>query len=51
MNAGMHEFLGQDRVVWGKPVARGAMENMWAKTNPRPLRELADVVRLLEAAW
>jgi len=40
--------VGRDQLA---AVARGAMENMWLKTNPRPLRELADVVRLLEAAW
>jgi len=40
--------VGRDQLA---AVACGAMENMWLKTNPRPLRELADVVRLLEAAW
>ena len=32
-------------------VARGALDNMWVKTNPQPLRELAELTRLLEAAW
>ena len=26
MNAGMHEFLAQDRVVWGKPAAEAVVE-------------------------
>ncbi len=32
-------------------VAGGALENMWVKTNPRPLREPGELMRLLEAAW
>jgi len=32
-------------------VARGAMENLWVKTNPRPVRSPDDVLGLLEAAW
>jgi alcohol dehydrogenase class IV len=31
-------------------VARGAVENMWVRTNPRPLGD-GDLRRLLEAAW
>ena len=25
-NAGMHEFLAQDRVIWGKPAAQAMIE-------------------------
>jgi alcohol dehydrogenase class IV len=32
-------------------VARGALENLWVKTNPRPVRSADDVVALLEAAY
>jgi alcohol dehydrogenase class IV len=32
-------------------VARGAMENLWVKTNPRPVRSPDDVLALLEAAY
>lgn len=32
-------------------VAAGAMQNMWVKTNPRPLAGPDDVLGLLEAAW
>jgi alcohol dehydrogenase class IV len=32
-------------------IARGAMENMWVKTNPRPIESVAQVVELLEAAY
>jgi len=27
------------------------MENMWVKTNPRPIESVAQVVELLEAAY
>jgi len=40
--------VGRDQLA---AVARGALENMWLKTNPRPLRDLAELTRLLEAAW
>jgi alcohol dehydrogenase class IV len=32
-------------------VASGATQNMWVKTNPRPLAGPADVLALLEAAY
>jgi len=32
-------------------IARGAMENMWVKTNPRPIESVAQVTALLEAAY
>jgi len=32
-------------------IASGAMQNMWVKTNPRPLAGPADVLALLEAAY
>jgi len=32
-------------------IAEAAMQNMWVRTNPRPLRAPEDVMRLLEAAW
>ncbi len=32
-------------------IAAGAMENMWVRTNPRPIRGEADLMALLEAAW
>jgi alcohol dehydrogenase class IV len=40
--------VGRDQLA---AVARGALENMWVKTNPRPLREPSELMRLLEAAW
>jgi maleylacetate reductase len=40
--------VGRDQLA---AVARGALDNMWVKTNPRPLRDLAELTRLLEAAW
>ncbi|MBI3376648.1 MAG: iron-containing alcohol dehydrogenase [Betaproteobacteria bacterium] len=32
-------------------IARGAAENLWVKTNPRPVNDPIDLVRLLETAW
>jgi alcohol dehydrogenase class IV len=32
-------------------IAAGAMQNMWVKTNPRPLARADDVLGLLDAAW
>ncbi|MFZ5508745.1 MAG: iron-containing alcohol dehydrogenase [Pseudomonadota bacterium] len=32
-------------------IARGAMGNIFVRTNPRPIRDQADVMALLEAAW
>jgi maleylacetate reductase len=32
-------------------IARGAMTNLWVRTNPRPIRGEDDVIELLEAAW
>ena len=32
-------------------IARGAMGNLWVRTNPRPITEQADVAGLLDAAW
>lgn len=32
-------------------IAAGALENMWVRSNPRPISGAADVVALLEAAW
>ena len=32
-------------------IARGAQENLWVRTNPRPIKGTEDLVRLLEAAW
>jgi hypothetical protein len=27
MNTGLHEFLAQDRVIWGKPAAQAVLED------------------------
>jgi len=32
-------------------IARGAMENLWVRTNPRPVTSPADITGLLEAAY
>jgi alcohol dehydrogenase class IV len=32
-------------------IARGAMENMWVRSNPRPITSPAEVIGLLESAW
>ncbi len=32
-------------------IAKGALENMWVRTNPRPIRDVSEIVGLLEAAW
>ncbi len=32
-------------------IAEGAMENLWVRTNPRPIRGPEDIVGLLQAAW
>ena len=32
-------------------IASGAMGNIWVRTNPRPIKEQADVINLLDAAW
>ncbi|MFN0161592.1 MAG: iron-containing alcohol dehydrogenase [Burkholderiales bacterium] len=32
-------------------IARGAAENLWVRTNPRPIKSADDLVGLLEAAW
>ena len=32
-------------------IARGAQENLWVRTNPRPINGAADLLALLEAAW
>ena len=32
-------------------IAAGALQNLWVKTNPRPIVGQADVLALLEAAW
>lgn len=32
-------------------IAEAAMQNLWVRTNPQPLRSPDDVMRLLEAAW
>jgi alcohol dehydrogenase class IV len=32
-------------------IARGAMENMWVRSNPRPITAPAEVIGLLESAW
>jgi len=32
-------------------IAEASMKNLWVRTNPRPLRSSADVMKLLEAAW
>jgi maleylacetate reductase len=32
-------------------VAAGAMNNLWVRTNPRPIEEQADIAAMLEAAW
>ena len=32
-------------------IARGAQENLWVRTNPRPIKGVEDLQRLLEAAW
>ena len=42
--------LGVDRGQFDA-IAAGALQNMWVKTNPRPLANADDVRGLLEAAW
>jgi alcohol dehydrogenase class IV len=32
-------------------IASGAMGNIWVRTNPRTIKEQADVINLLDAAW
>jgi maleylacetate reductase len=32
-------------------VAEAAMNNIWVRTNPQPIRSPQDVMKLLEAAW
>jgi alcohol dehydrogenase class IV len=32
-------------------IAEAAMQNIWVRTNPRPIRSADDVMRILEAAW
>lgn len=32
-------------------IAAGAMENLWVRTNPRPIRSPDDILSLLRAAW
>ena len=42
--------LGVDRASFGD-VARGALENLWVRTNPRPIGGEQDVLALLDAAY
>jgi alcohol dehydrogenase class IV len=32
-------------------IAEAAMNNIWVRTNPRPIRSAEDVMQILEAAW
>lgn len=32
-------------------IADAAMNNLWVRTNPQPIRSARDVMQLLEAAW
>jgi maleylacetate reductase len=32
-------------------IAEAAMNNIWVRTNPRPIRSAADLMQILEAAW
>ncbi|MCC5857657.1 MAG: iron-containing alcohol dehydrogenase [Ectothiorhodospiraceae bacterium] len=32
-------------------IAEGAMENIWVRSNPRPVRQVEDVLQILERAW
>lgn len=32
-------------------IARGALENLWVRTNPRPIQSVDDLMQLLETAW
>ncbi len=32
-------------------IANGALENLWVRTNPRPIRSTDDLIELLENAW
>ncbi len=32
-------------------IAAAAINNLWVRTNPQPIRSAGDVLRLLEAAW
>lgn len=32
-------------------IAKGALENMWVRSNPRPVRGVDDLLSLLETAW
>jgi alcohol dehydrogenase class IV len=41
---------GVQRAQFDK-IASGAMGNIWVRTNPRPIKEQADVINLLDAAW
>jgi len=42
--------VGVERAQLPK-IAEASMQNLWVRTNPRPLRSADDVLRLLEAAW
>jgi alcohol dehydrogenase class IV len=42
--------LGVSREQFGA-IARGAMENMWVRANPRPVESPSDVIGLLDAAY
>jgi len=41
---------GVERAQFAR-IAAGALENMWVRSNPRPITGAADIVALLEAAW
>jgi len=41
---------GVDRSQFER-IAAGAVENMWVRSNPRPVTGVADIVALLESAW
>jgi alcohol dehydrogenase class IV len=32
-------------------IARGAMGNMWVRSNPRPITAVDDILQILEMAW
>lgn len=34
-----------------RQVAQGAMDNIWVRTNPRPVEKVDDVLEILESAW
>lgn len=42
--------LGVEKAQF-QQIAAGAMENLWVRTNPRPVRSPDDVIELLESAW